>query len=123
MALDCFLNHNFVSGQEVNDKVLITAVMGSVQYHQLCAAVLAYYDLLSEFKEIPNTRFLTAILKNIQLEKRITKLEGKDVVVLSNEQVMLYPQEVFCPFNHKTRQITKTSRTHAIHHFQGSWKQ
>lgn len=111
--LDKFLEHQFFSGQEINDKVLITATMGSVPKHPFVEMVLAYYKLV-KFNPEPNTKFLTNLIKSFPMAK-----EQKTIYFPSG---VLYPQHIFCPFNHRTRQIVTSPDTVAIHHFLGSWK-
>jgi len=38
------------------------------------------------------------------------------------DQVRIYPDEYFFPYNEKTGITGITSETHAIHHFERSWK-
>jgi len=121
-SLESFRKFDFVSGQEVNDKVLITALMGAKPRQPFPSMVIEYYCCLERFEEIPNTRFLTRLLQLMQLKKNVIKLEGYDTVVLQSSNITLFPQETFCPFNHRTMKVLPTKHSFAVHHFQGSWK-
>ena len=110
-----FYNNRFFSGQEINGKVLITAVMGSVPLNPMIRMFLDYYNLVS-FSPIPNTKFLTAYLRPL------IKTTLPDKTILLHNEGILYPQEYFCPYNHRIRRALPTPRTYTLHHFQGSWK-
>src|SRR5690606_32552861 len=110
-----FYNNRFFSGQEINGKVLVTAVMGSVPHNPMIRMFLDYYNLIP-FSPIPNTKFLTAYLRPL------IKATLPDKTILLHNEGILYPQEYFCPYNHRTRKVLPTSRTYTLHHFQGSWK-
>ena len=111
--LDRFLSHDFFSGQEINGKVLITATMGSVAEHPFVDMVLDYYRLMP-FKQSPNTKFLTNL---IRLLNPASHTSGS----ITFPRGFLYPQDTFCPYDHRRRVARPTANTYAIHHFAGSW--
>lgn len=113
--LDKFLDHQFFSGQEINNQILITATMGSRPYHPFIGMILQYYRLMP-FNPVPNTKFITGLIKVCNPKK-----EPNGSVTIPG--VQLYPQEYFCPYNHRLRRATPTENTHTIHHFHGSWKE
>jgi lipopolysaccharide biosynthesis glycosyltransferase len=114
--LDPFLKHRGFSGQEVEGKILITATMGFEKGHPLVKMIMDYYDVASfdVSKMKPNTGFISELFKMFIA----TKQAGK--IVLEGD-VHLYPKEFFCNYDHKNRRVLKSSRSFAIHHFQGSW--
>jgi mannosyltransferase OCH1-like enzyme len=115
-SLDPYRQHSFVSGQEVNGQVLITATMGAVPNHPFCQLVIDYYDCLDEFQPIPNTKFLTKLLQ------LFVKKQALDKTLYLHGNGVLYPSDIFCPYDHRRRKVIMSPRTVAIHHFQGSWK-
>jgi hypothetical protein len=121
--LDPFCSNSFVSGQEINHQVLITAVMGAQPNHPFCEMVLNYYDI-AQFDGRPNTKFLSTLLSLLVVPKQ--PLNGRYPKPLTytfdQGRALLFPQEVFCPYNHRTRTPMPTEKTVAIHHFNGSWK-
>jgi mannosyltransferase OCH1-like enzyme len=115
-SLDPYRQHSFVSGQEVNGQVLITATMGAVPNHPFCQLVIDYYNCLDEFQPIPNTKFLTKLLQ------LFVKKQALDKTLYLHGNGVLYPSDIFCPYDHRRRKVIMSPRTVAIHHFQGSWK-
>ena len=111
--LDQFLIHDFFSGQEINGKVLITATMGSVREHPFVGMALDYYRLMP-FKQSPNTKFLTNLI-------RLLDPVTHESSAMTFPRGMLYPQETFCPYDHRKRVAIPTANTYTIHHFSGSW--
>ena len=115
--LDAFLKHRFFSGQEINDKILITAVMGAEKGHPIVRMILEYYQIM-EFnpaRPAPNTGFITEILKLFVKERT-----NRGIVLHGGG--FLYPQSYFCNFDHKKMRVIHSKDSHAVHHFQGSWK-
>lgn len=114
--LDEFLHHGFFSGQEVEDKVLITATMGSEKGNPIVKMILDYYDTVhfNPHKMVPNTQFITKIF-NLFIEG---KSNGK--ILLSGDG-HLYPREYFCNFDHKRLKVIPSPNSYAIHWFEGSW--
>jgi lipopolysaccharide biosynthesis glycosyltransferase len=113
-TLDRFLAHRFFSGQEINEKVLITATMGSEKGHPLVKLILDYYNAKT-FAPVPNTQFITELFK-LFIQKRVN---GK--IILEND-VHLYPQSYFCSFDHKKLRVIENQGAFAYHLFNGSWK-
>lgn len=113
-TLDRFLCHRFFSGQEINEKVLITATMGSEKNHPLVKLILDYYNAKT-FVPVPNTQFITELFK-LFVQKRVN---GK--IILEND-VHLYPQSYFCSFDHKKMRVIEVPNAYSYHLFNGSWK-
>ena len=44
---------------------------------------------------------------------------SNDIQVILNAYI--YPKEYFCPINYETKQLSITSNTFSIHHFNGTW--
>ena len=125
--LDRFLEHSYFTGQEINNELFVTAVMGAKPGHPLVRLFLDYYYAKEKFEPVPNTQFLSAITKLfIKRSEVVTTLRKRmpppPITYRLEHNGVIYPQDYFCPFNHRTREIITTPNTHAIHHFAGSWK-
>lgn len=120
-SLDAFLRHDAFSGFE-NENEVPTAVMGSRSGNRWIGALLAEYDELA-FVKPDGTFDVTTNVARISATTR-----DRFGVPMDNEfhelpgVLTMYPREVFCPKSYATGVITRTSSTHAIHHFAGSWK-
>lgn len=116
--LDSFLNHRFFSGQEINDKILITATMGSEPGHPLTRAILDYYATATFDAAAvkPNTGFITELF-----EPLIAEREPGGKIILQHDG-HLYPQAWFCNYDHRKRKVLPSANAHAVHWFEGSWK-
>jgi lipopolysaccharide biosynthesis glycosyltransferase len=115
--LDNFLHHRGFSGQEVEDKVLITATMGFEAGHPIVRMILDYYEV-AQFDPMnmkPNTQFITDLFKMFIVSKKMGK------IILQGD-VHLYPKEFFCNYDHRNRRVLKSSKSYAIHWFNGSWR-
>jgi mannosyltransferase OCH1-like enzyme len=113
--LDKFLHHRAFTGHETNE-LTVTAIMGAEKNHPWIKKILDYYkDICYNIEEeIPNTNIITDISKSLICWKK------NDYAVLEND-VHIYPIEIFCPFNHLELKPTPTDNSYAIHWFEGSW--
>lgn len=117
-SLDPFLLEDAFSGFESKDRVP-TGIMGCHMHFPLFKELLQYYDgrhfLLDndEYDLTTNVDIITNILINHGLVKNgsLQRIDG----------FALYPSDYFCPKDPITRKLKLTDRTHAIHHFDGSW--
>lgn len=116
--LDPYLKHQAFSGFET-DSDIPTGIMASEKNFPLFEELLHEYD---------NRPF---VLQNGQLDLTanvyvITQTCLKHGLVQNNqlqdiEGFIIYPKDYFCPKDHKTGVICRTTNTVAIHHFAGSW--
>lgn len=115
--LDPYLHHAFFSGSEVPGQILVTATIGAEANHPLVAAVNDYYKtaVFDPSKMVPNTQFLTAIIKAFVLKN------NPDGSVDLGHDGWLAPKEVFCNYLHKRRRVLSSPKAVVIHHFCGSW--
>lgn len=108
-------NYDFISGQEINNKVFPTALWGGSETNPYFDLFLNYY-LIAEFNTKPNTyymtHFLTPFIKSKDNQGNI-HLHGNGILMEHN---------YFCPFNHRTKTPLPRKETICVHHFQGSWK-
>lgn len=111
--LTVFEKRSWYTGQELNHKKLVTALMGSISYHPFLRLMINYYNTLTSFKPIPNTFFITKLIESLSLDKIGDTYIGHDMII--------FPQEYFCPYNHRTKKALPTHKTYTLHHFQGSW--
>lgn len=119
-SLDEFLVHPAFSGFEGPDAIP-TGIIGAEKNNWWIANMLSYYDDAhfikpnGELDQTTNVVLITngtkAIYPNLQLNN--TYQGFKDVV--------FYPKDYFCPIDLEIRELEKTSNTHTIHWFAGSW--
>lgn len=121
---DAFLHHKFFCGFE-SDRLLSTAVLGSVKGNPILQNFLTMYKtksfyrkhLYKKYHTTPNTITITNdfLGRGLKLTNQKQQFEGCETVV--------YPQAFFSPKNWITGEYHITTDTVAIHHFSGSWKQ
>ena len=118
-SFDSFLHHHAFSGFETDGNVptgMMAAEKGSVWAKEL----LNQYDSRRFVKEdgtfdlTTNTTVITnyMVSKGLQLNNQYQDFPGL---------CTMYPSEFFCPKDHRTGVIHRTSNTICIHHFAGSW--
>lgn len=120
--LDPFLNDQLFMGFE-SDKLLCTAVIGSVANHPIIDEFLNYYNnksffrrhLFKKYHTTPNTITTTDILKKHGLVLNNQKQKIADNVVI-------YPKNYFSPIDYKTRVNVADKDTYVYHFFSESWK-
>lgn len=111
-SLDKFLINRAFTGHETKD-ILVTATTGSEPRHPWVGLLLAYYKI-SKLEIVPNTKIITDISKPyIIRENRGTTYLKDDVVI--------YPVNTFCPYDHENLKPIPTRESYAIHHFAGTW--
>lgn len=123
-SFDSFLAHKFFCGFE-SDRLLSTAVLGSVKDNPILQKLLSWYKtksfyrkhLYKKYHTTPNTITITNdfLLRGLKLLNQKQQLESCESVI--------YPQAYFSPKNWITGEYHLTTDTVAIHHFSGSWKQ
>lgn len=118
--IDAFLNLEAMSGFE-SDKGIPTAIMGSQKGHPLFVELLERYAS-RHFIQGDGSLDLTT---NVQEITAVCLAHG--LVLNDKRQTIcgftIFPREYFCPMDWKTHKMAVfTENTHAIHHFDGSWK-
>ncbi|MGQ7542677.1 glycosyltransferase family 32 protein [Streptococcus suis] len=118
-SLEKFLKHQAFTGCE-NEFYCITATMGAVKGHPWIKRLLSYYDnpsLVSNDKlnVRPNTVIITEITRE---EYGWIPLDEYQVL---QEDLHIYPSDVFCAKDIETLKYKVTDNTYTIHHFNGSW--
>jgi lipopolysaccharide biosynthesis glycosyltransferase len=114
--LDDFLHHPFFSGQEVPDKILITATMGAEKSNPVVGMILEYYKMATFGAHTkPNTQFISQIFQSL-----ISHKVGSEIHLIGGG--VLYPKEYFCNYDHKNFKVIPSSVSYSVHHFQSSWK-
>lgn len=117
--LDEFLNHKAFTGFE-NRINIPTAIMGSEKHHPWIKLLLDYYNdrhFVNDGKldTMTNVNIISALTKieyNFKDNNKYQELE---------DNVVLYPNDYFCPKDYATGEILLTKNTYTIHHFNGSW--
>lgn len=120
---DAFLSHKFFCGFE-SDRLLSTAVLGSVKNNPILQKLLDVYrkksfyrrHLYKKYYTTPNTITITNefLLRGLQLSNQKQQLVSCETVI--------YPQTFFSPKDWNTGEYQISDETCAIHHFSGSWK-
>jgi lipopolysaccharide biosynthesis glycosyltransferase len=110
--IDKFLQHRAFTGHETTD-IPVTAIMGAEPEHPWIKTLLKYYDT-AKFEEVPNTVFISKLMKNMFVEHT-------DKYSIYTDGLVVYTVETFCPFDHKKLQVLPTENTYGVHHFSGSW--
>lgn len=113
--LDCFLIHRFFTGFESLFSS-VTGIIGAEKGHPFLEEALRWYDS-SDFivdKMEPNTKVLTKLMI-----KRGVVLNGEYQIL--NDDMHIYPQDYFCPYDIVKNKLEITDNTYTIHYFQGSW--
>lgn len=118
--LDCFLGHPAFSGFE-QDMSIPTGIMASEKDNFWISYLLSYYNTKKFLKPDGNFDLTT----NVEIITQMTA--GRYQLTLNNtyqrldNDVVLYPNEYFCPKDCCTGKLNITANTYTIHHFNGSW--
>jgi lipopolysaccharide biosynthesis glycosyltransferase/glycosyltransferase involved in cell wall biosynthesis len=110
--IDQFRVHRAFTGHETED-LLVTAIMGSEPEHPWIKKLLDYY-IDAKFVATPNTNIITDISSPMIVEQK------NGFTYLDND-VVIYPVEYFCPYDHKNLKAIPTKNSYAVHHFAGTW--
>jgi mannosyltransferase OCH1-like enzyme len=111
--LDKFLGHRAFTGHET-DTLMVTATMGAEAKHPWIKMLLDYYETATFDPRETNTKVIT------RLSEPLIESQDGPTTYLENG-VVIYPVDVFCPFDHMRLRPMPTANTHAIHWFAGSW--
>lgn len=117
--LDFLLNLNCVLGYE-DKKMLSTCFMACRSNNDLISSFLKEYENIHFIKENGEFDFTPNVSRLSKLVKESYKVELNGTY-FSNEKLVIYPKDYFCPKNYETNKINLTENTVAIHHFSGSW--
>lgn len=118
-SFDPFLHHNAFSGFETDNNVptgMMAAEKGSVWAKDLLDGYDSRRFILPDGERDMTTN--TTVITKYMVEKGL---------ILNNKYqdfpglCTIYPSEYFCPKDHRTGKIRRTSRSVCIHHFAGSW--
>lgn len=111
--LDKFLHHKAFTGHET-DELMVTAVMGSVPHHPWIQHMMSYYEDRNFEAYQPNTVTIT------KQSQHLIRGHWNGHRFLKDD-VVIYPVETFCPYDHVNMKPTPTANSYAIHHFAGTW--
>lgn len=118
-SLDEYLEHKAFFGFESKTKVS-TGIMAAEKGFPLIGELLKYYDTATFKKEdgtldmTTNVEIITAAL----MEKGLIPNGERQTV----EDMVFYPQNVFCPLHKELENKNYMKDTATIHYFAGSWK-
>lgn len=112
--LDEFLRHRVFTSHEA-DQWLLSATLGAEPGHPWIKMLLDYYLTARWDGGLePNTRLVTRLSQPL-VERR------ESGYTYLRDGVVVYPTEVFCPYDHVAMRPTPTAKSRTIHHFLGSW--
>jgi mannosyltransferase OCH1-like enzyme len=113
--LDRFLVHRAFTGHETPE-LMVAATMGAEKGHPWIRMLLAHYGKarFDAARPVPNTRTITA-LSRPWVDRELYGFR------YLREGVVIYPVDVFAPYDHQRLAPLVTEHTHAIHHFAGTW--
>lgn len=115
---DDLLNDKAFLGFE-NNHTIATCIFGSERGNPLFKKFLDYYTgrkfILpnGQYDLTPNPVFITNIMR-----QNGAIIDGRKQRI---DDMVIYPQEYFCPYDRATEQMSITERTYAVHHFNGAW--
>jgi lipopolysaccharide biosynthesis glycosyltransferase len=110
--LDRMLKARAFTGHETRE-LMVTATIGAEPEHPWIRKLLKYYET-AKFSTVPNTNTITKISKGLVVkEDRGYRLLQDDVII--------YPVETLCPYDHKNLKAMPTHESYAAHLFSGSW--
>lgn len=121
-SLDSFLTDSSFLGFESKYSVC-TAVIGAEKDTEWIKDILRKYEqrkfILAngKFDQTPNTKFIMQILK-----KQYGLQENNGMHQQLACGLHVYPGDYFSPKNYATMQMHITENTHAIHHYNATWK-
>lgn len=121
-SLDVFLKERSFMGFE-SKYTVCTAVIGAEKDTEWIDALLELYDSRDFYRrdgrcdQTPNTKY---IIKVLQEGYGLKNNDGRHQVLDCGLHV--YPADYFSPKNYATMQMNITENTHAIHHYNTSWK-
>lgn len=120
--IDEYLKHTAFVGME-DDKYVATGTIGC---EKDCKWINEFYNIYNNIKFktekgfdlTPNPRKATAAILKLHPE-----FENDDKTkILEYENITVYPIEYFTPMDPYMRKIKLTKNSHAIHHFDASWR-
>ena len=91
-----------------------------------CAGHPLFRELLEEYRSVHFVRedgslnFHTVVAYTTAVMQRHGPTAAETVCCVDG--IYLYPDDYFCPFNYRTRQLRITENTRSIHHFAATWK-
>lgn len=119
-SIDEFLDNKAFSGYESNNSIP-TGIMASEKNGVWIKELLKDYDTKKFINEDGSLNLETNVVQITKTTKQMYPnlvLNGEKTVL---EDVVFYPKDYFCPLELATNKLKKTSNTHTIHWFNGSW--
>lgn len=117
--LDKFLNEKSFTGFE-HDNSPITGIMGAEPKNKWIKSLLDYYEDITFVNDKGELNLTTNVTTITRITQNMYPIELNNTLQ-SFQDVTFYPFDYFCAKQYNTGKIKKTSNTHTIHHFSGSW--
>lgn len=118
-TLDDFLNTKCFMGFENDVSIAPGLIMGAEKKSVYMLEFMNYYNTLSFYLEDGNLNLKTVCdIVTENLEKKGLQKNGKSQIV---ENIHIYSQEYFAPYNIENNILRITPNTYSIHLYEGSW--
>ena len=93
--------------------------MGAYPGHELFRTILMYYESIrfTTWTGAIRENIVSIVNRHIKSMKVVNLNEG----IMKCGDVLIYPEEYFCPINFFTNTKNYTKNTRAIHHYAGTW--
>lgn len=114
-----FLNHEAFAGFETQNTVNPGLIFASIQEHPILKSIIEDYSHkkfgeLIDGKRIEN---IVDIVTKVLLDHGLTPDNSFQIV----DGIAIYPNSIFCCFNHETQHFETTEDTVSVHHYFASW--
>lgn len=119
--LDNYLQYPCFMGFQHEQYVATGLIVGAEKHHAFIGENAAVYHQL-EFHDHDDSRKLVVCQEYTTslLKKRGLTLPCTGEIQQIGD-IRIFPPEYFCPYDHRTKNLTITANTTAIHHFASSW--
>lgn len=121
---DSLLHLPYFIGKESTPSGIEAATLGFEKGHPLLKKILDRYEGRSFYKEdgsIDNQPLPYIIRENIEDTYNYHSIESLDDFKLDDKTINIFPVDWFSPKSWDTKEISMTTNTYSIHHFEGSW--
>ena len=118
-SFDELLSLHGFAGMEIKGRVNLGQGFGAEQHNKAILKMLREYDNI-EF--VNDNDYLSKHASPVYQTKTLISIGMKEInQVQELEDITIFPTDYFCPKSIDTGELTITSNTYSIHHFDGSW--
>ncbi len=118
-SLDDLLSNTCFLGCELVGRVATGLGFGTVKNHWFVKENMKRYENMDFL--LPNNSYnmTTCVSITTQLLHDYGLIKTNEIQQI--QDITIYPQEYFCPFDISTNTLTITDNTYSIHHYESSW--